>query len=180
MFTLVTGTGYTGRRVLSRLPADSAVGLSRSMIESVRPAKPFDLDTATALPVPLPSRYCVIYTVPPKGPPPDRRLQRFLPMLERHAEHYGSMALQVAVDGSYASVENLDLAKKAGVEDVAFHKKRGLAVEDIDLAKYKIDLLAMLQGKTEGNLTHDEKQQLEEVLYQLRMIYVQKSGAIKS
>ena len=48
------------------------------MIESVRPAKPFDLDTATALPVPLPSRYCVIYTVPPKGPPPDRRLQRFL------------------------------------------------------------------------------------------------------
>ena len=52
-------------------------------------------------------------------------------MLERHGEHYGSMPRQVAADGSYASVENLRLAKEAGVEDVAFHKKRGLAVEDM-------------------------------------------------
>ena len=57
--------------------------------------------------------------------------QRFMAMLERHGEHYGSMPRQVAADGSYASVENLRLAKEAGVEDVAFHKKRGLAVEDM-------------------------------------------------
>ncbi len=41
----------------------------------------FDLDSASTLPVVLPARYAVVYTIPPKGDPPDRRLQRFLSML---------------------------------------------------------------------------------------------------
>lgn len=41
----------------------------------------FDLDASSTLPVVLPAHYAVIYTVPPKGDPPDRRLQRFLSML---------------------------------------------------------------------------------------------------
>jgi len=57
--------------------------------------------------------------------------------------------------------------------------RSGEVIEDIELAKYKIDLLAMLQGKTEGNLTVEERQQVEEVLYQLRMIYLQKSKAVE-
>ena len=57
--------------------------------------------------------------------------------------------------------------------------RSGETIEDTELAKYKIDLLAMLQKKTDGNLTPEEKQQLEEVLYQLRMVYVQKTQAIK-
>lgn len=81
MFTLVTGTGYTGRRVLDLLPADSVLGLSRSAIATDRSVTIFDLDSASTLPVTLPARYAVIYTVPPKGDPPDRRLQRFLSML---------------------------------------------------------------------------------------------------
>lgn len=81
MFTLVTGTGYTGRRVLDLLPADSVLGLSRSAIATDRSVTIFDLDSASTLPVTLPARYAVIYTVPPKGNPPDRRLQRFLSML---------------------------------------------------------------------------------------------------
>lgn len=55
--------------------------------------------------------------------------------------------------------------------------RTGEVVEDLDLAKYKIDQLGMLQEKTRGNLTDEEHQQLEEVLYQLRMFYVQKSDA---
>jgi IS5 family transposase len=39
---------------------------------------------------------------------------------------------QMAADGSYASRNNLDQAKARGVADVAFHKKRGLAVADIN------------------------------------------------
>lgn len=81
MFTLVTGTGYTGRRVLERLPADSVMGLSRSAIDTDRPLKIFDLDSASVRPVDLPASDAVIYTVPPKGDPPDERLRRFLPML---------------------------------------------------------------------------------------------------
>src|SRR5438874_11983644 len=40
-------------------------------------------------------------------------------------------ARQVAADGGYASQANLTAAKARGVNDVAFHKKRGLAVEDL-------------------------------------------------
>ncbi len=81
MFTLVTGTGYTGRRVLDLLPADSVLGLSRSAVATDRSVMIFDLDSASTLPVVLPARYAVVYTIPPKGDPPDRRLQRFLSML---------------------------------------------------------------------------------------------------
>ena len=57
--------------------------------------------------------------------------QRFMPMLERHQMHYGSMPRQIAADGGYATAANLAQAKDAGVEAVAFHKKRGLAIADM-------------------------------------------------
>jgi IS5 family transposase len=38
---------------------------------------------------------------------------------------------QVAADGGYASQDNLTAARALGVTDVAFHKKCGLAVEDM-------------------------------------------------
>jgi IS5 family transposase len=56
---------------------------------------------------------------------------RFLPMLERHIEHYGEAPRQLAADGGYASLENLQDAKALQVEDVAFHKKCGLKVEEM-------------------------------------------------
>ena len=56
---------------------------------------------------------------------------RLLPMLDRHIENYGCAPRQLAVDGGYASKDNLDEAKGRGVEDVAFHKKRGLCIEDM-------------------------------------------------
>jgi len=55
--------------------------------------------------------------------------ERFLPMLERHIELYGYPPKQVAADGGYASTNNVQAAKLKGVKDVAFHKKRGLAIE---------------------------------------------------
>ena len=57
--------------------------------------------------------------------------ERFLPMLDRHIAHCGTPSRQMAADGSYASRDNLDQAKARGVSDVAFHKKRGLAVADM-------------------------------------------------
>lgn len=81
MFTLVTGTGYTGRRILRLLPANSVAGLSRSAIDSDRLVRLFDLDSDSALPIELSGDYSIIYTVPPKGDFPDQRLARFLPLL---------------------------------------------------------------------------------------------------
>ena len=56
---------------------------------------------------------------------------RLLPMLDRHIQHYGCAPRQLAVDGGYASKDNLAEAKKRGVEDMAFNKKRGLSIEDM-------------------------------------------------
>jgi IS5 family transposase len=57
--------------------------------------------------------------------------ERFLPMLDRHIARCGTPPRQMAADGSYASRDNLNQAKARGVSDVAFHKKRGLAVADM-------------------------------------------------
>ena len=43
---------------------------------------------------------------------------------------------------------------------------------DLDLAKYHIDTLAVLEQKTKGNLTEDEKRLLDQGLYESRMQYV--------
>ena len=43
-------------------------------------------------------------------------------------------------------------------------------------ARYVIDLLGMLSEKTKGNLSVDEERMLKDVLYQLRMRYLAKSG----
>ncbi len=80
MFTVVAGTGYTGRRVLERLPANEALGLSRSLLDTDRPFHLFDFDQPGPLPVELPDDYAVLYTCPPGGED-DERLRRFLSLL---------------------------------------------------------------------------------------------------
>ena len=44
--------------------------------------------------------------------------------------------------------------------------------KDLAIAKQTIDMLAMLQEKTQGNLTKEESQWMESMLYDLRMRYV--------
>ena len=51
-------------------------------------------------------------------------------------------------------------------------KKRGV---NLPQAKYLIDLLGILEEKTRGNLTAEESQLLQDLLYQLRMRYLGKT-----
>src|SRR5262249_16379530 len=44
---------------------------------------------------------------------------------------------------------------------------------DLDLARHSIELLAVLQEKTKGNLTMEEQRMLENSLTELRFRYVQ-------
>lgn len=44
---------------------------------------------------------------------------------------------------------------------------------DLDLAKHHIDTLSVLEEKTKGNLSEDEKKVLDNALYECRMQYVQ-------
>jgi len=43
------------------------------------------------------------------------------------------------------------------------------------VAKQTIDTLSMLERKTDGNLSHEEKQLLTNILYELRINYVKKT-----
>jgi hypothetical protein len=51
-------------------------------------------------------------------------------------------------------------------------------VPDLDIARHTIDLLAILQQKTKGNLTLEEQRLLENTLTELRFRYVQAVGLI--
>jgi hypothetical protein len=50
----------------------------------------------------------------------------------------------------------------------------GAPPPDLQIARLYIDLLAVLQEKTRGNLTDEEAAVLEELVYRFRMLYVEK------
>ena len=63
------------------------------------------------------------------------------------------------------------LAALGELENLITKKKE----TDLDQARYMIDIIEILQEKTKGNLTPEEAQMLEGLLYQLRMLFVGKS-----
>ena len=50
---------------------------------------------------------------------------------------------------------------------------------NLDGAAQMIEILGLLDQKTRGNLSAEERQVLEQVLYELRMRFVEASGAAK-
>lgn len=57
--------------------------------------------------------------------------------------------------------------------------RTGQRVAHLDLARHNIDMLAVLEEKTKGNLTEDEQEMLSSTLYELRNRYVQISQAAR-
>ena len=64
-----------------------------------------------------------------EGNPADSSLTVEMP--DRHERIYGHYPLKVALDGGFASRENLRIAKSKEIKDVCFAKKRGLKEEDM-------------------------------------------------
>ena len=52
----------------------------------------------------------------------------------------------------------------------------GQRVKNLPLAKQTIDVISMLQEKTQGNLTADEAAMIKNILYDLRILYVKEKG----
>ena len=50
---------------------------------------------------------------------------------------------------------------------------------NLEGAAQMIEILALLDEKTRGNLTTDERQVIEQILYELRMRFVEAKGAEK-
>ena len=53
------------------------------------------------------------------------------------------------------------------------------AEPNLEGAQQMIEILSLLEEKTRGNLTAEERQVLEQVLYELRMRYLEASGGGK-
>jgi hypothetical protein len=73
----------------------------------------------------------------------------------------------------------LSLASSAAIHfgdlaDPASGEKTGPNLEG---ASQMIEILALLQQKTHGNLTDEEQQLLEQLLYELRMRFVEATGS---
>lgn len=55
----------------------------------------------------------------------------------------------------------------------------GKVEEHVEAGKQMIDILSILMEKTKGNLNAEESQLLDNMLYELRMIYLEKNQHIK-
>jgi hypothetical protein len=67
------------------------------------------------------------------------------------------------------SLYSSGLVQLGKVEEPSTGKK----TKDLEMAKHTIDMIAMLQEKTAGNLTDDEKNLLKALLSELRIAYVE-------
>ena len=75
-----------------------------------------------------------------------------------------------------ADFSSLILSIAAGAHSglgLAPHPMTGKLEKNLSQAKYNIDLLGLLQDKTKGNLSPEEAQLVEAILYDLRMRYVE-------
>ena len=74
----------------------------------------------------------------------------------------------------------LSLASSAAIHFGDLPDPSGARSEpNLEGAQQMIDILALIEEKTRGNLSLEERQVLEQVLYELRMRFVEASGGGK-
>jgi hypothetical protein len=66
------------------------------------------------------------------------------------------------------SLNSSALVNLGVIEDPATNQK----AKNLPMAKQTIDILGMIEQKTQGNLSDDEANMLKTMLYELRMLYV--------
>jgi IS5 family transposase len=86
-----------------------------------------------------------------RGNPNDAVL--FPLLIARQERLYHRPPRQVATDGGFASQENLEKAKERGVQDVAFAKKRGLAVLEMVKSHWVYKKLRNFRAGIEANIS---------------------------
>lgn len=74
-------------------------------------------------------------------------------MLDRQKQIYGRYPLKVALDGGFASKDNLSKAKERKIKDVCFAKKRGLKETDMCRSKYVYKKLRRFRAGIESGIS---------------------------
>ena len=120
----------------------------------------------------------VTSSVPPTPPPDPQTAEPSNPVKGLEGEPLaGSTAADLPRDFA-AFVQSQYFEAMLYMGAVA-HPQTGESVKDLPLAQYKIDVLSMLKEKTENNLDADEARLLEEVLHQLRIVYLETRKALE-
>lgn len=86
-----------------------------------------------------------------EGNPADTQLVE--QMLDRQQDIYGRYPLKVALDGGFASKDNLAKAKERKIKDVCFAKKRGLKQEDMCRSDYVYKSLRRFRAGIESGIS---------------------------
>ena len=74
-------------------------------------------------------------------------------MFDRHKEIYGYYPLKAALDGGFTSKANLASAKKKGIKDVCFAKKRGLQEEEMCRSSWVYKRLRRFRAGIESGIS---------------------------
>jgi IS5 family transposase len=86
-----------------------------------------------------------------QGNPADNTLAT--KMMGRQTATFGRPPRQASFDGGFATKANLDQIKALGVGDVVFHKRRGLAIEDMASSKRVFKKLRAFRAGIEGTIS---------------------------
>ena len=86
-----------------------------------------------------------------EGNPADASLTET--MLDRQNDLYGRYPLKAALDGGFASKDNLDIAKSKNIKDVCFAKKRGLKETDMCRSHYVYKRLRRFRAGIEAGIS---------------------------
>jgi IS5 family transposase len=86
-----------------------------------------------------------------RGNPADSTLVE--DMLRRHESIYGRYPLKVALDGGFASRNNLNFAKSHGIKDVCFGKRRGMKIEEMCRSSYVYKRLRRFRAGIESAIS---------------------------
>ena len=96
-------------------------------------------------------RYLILDCSVERGNPADTVL--FGQMMDRVEAVTGRVPRQVAADGGFASKANLEAAKRRGVKDMCFSKKRGLKVEEMVKSQWVYRQLKKFRAGVEGKIS---------------------------
>ena len=79
---------------------------------------------------------------------------------------------EAAPESSFSTLLTVIAAQAIGALGEGMPEQGGKPKVRIELARYHIDTLSVLQEKTQGHLTKEEEALLEQYLHQSRMLYV--------
>lgn len=85
------------------------------------------------------------------GNPADSDL--YIDVLKEHEKLYGNVPKTTVADGGYASKENVERAKDAGVKQRVFHKSLGIGFHDMGIKKKTLKKLKNFRAGIEGNIS---------------------------